>query len=357
MNDDLVASWLVCGAFMTVFLGVGLSVISIANVPSLQKLRILSGMILLRPFVDVNIAATSWVLMGWAMANGGDTNLFVGVHEFATVGTVNYTIWFFQLSLLFVSLSIVSGATLPLLINGHARLAISLFHAIAIFPPLFHWVWTSWGWASPYRSTYRDDLLLDCGVIDTAGASVIHMSAGCTGLVLHWLLSRRRHHTDSVSEAIHHMVEQMRFSQKKKSTYETIDDLDNVSPAVNYMETFSSMGGSLFLWMGFIGLNVATNLPAQDASYVGGRRLIMTVVAGTTPSPFDPPHSLTLPLTPHSYTSTPHLDLDLDHRSCSFCDRILGNVSVGRESSTSKHPRHEVLRVGDGGRQCCLFHV
>ena len=280
MNDDLVASWLVCGAFMTVFLGVGLSVLSISNVPSLQKLRILSGMILIRPFVDVNIAAISWVLMGWAMANGGDTNLFVGVHEFATVGTVNYNIWFFQLSLLFVSLSIVSGATLPLVINGHARIAISLFHAIAIFPPLFHWVWTSWGWASPYRSTYRNDLLLDCGVIDTAGASVIHMSAGCTGLVLHWLLSRRRHHTDSIASAIHHMAEQM-FSQKKKIMSEQNDDRD-VPPVVNYMETFTSMGGSLFLWMGFIGLNVATNLPAQDATYVGGRRLIMTVVAGNT---------------------------------------------------------------------------
>ena len=276
------ASWLVCGAFMTVFLGVGLSVISIANVPSLQKLRILSGMILIRPFVDVNVAATSWVLMGWAMANGGDTNLFVGVHEFATVGTVDYNIWFFQLSLLFVSLSIVSGASLPLLINGHARLAISLFHAIAIFPPLFHWVWTSWGWASPYRSTYRDDLLLDCGVIDTAGASVIHMSAGCTGLVLHWLLSRRKHHTDSVTEAVRHMVEHM-FSHKKKTTSETADDDQDMPLAVNYMQTFSSVGGSLFLWMGFIGLNVATNLPAQDATYVGGRRLIMTVVAGTSP--------------------------------------------------------------------------
>ena len=33
---------------------------------------------------------------------------------------------------------------------------------------------------------------MGCGVLDTAGSSVIHMTAGCTGLVILWFLKTRR---------------------------------------------------------------------------------------------------------------------------------------------------------------------
>ena len=287
MDSALTASWLLCGAFMVVFSAVGLSVISLANAPlSYEKLKLLPGMVLQRPLVDLNVAVTTWVLMGWAMANGGDTGLFVGVHEFATVGMVDYNVWFYQLSLLFVSLSIVSASTLPLVINSHARLAVSLFYALAVFPVLFHWVWSAWGWASPYRSVYQDDLLLGCGVVDTAGASVIHMSAGCTGLVLSWLLKRRPYDAMTLT-AVGGAGDKYAKADNNDNAAGGKEDGDDKLPSPPHRRhagpgrvTFSATFAPLCLWVGYIGMNVATNLPASNASYVGLRRLIMTVLSG-----------------------------------------------------------------------------
>lgn len=246
---------------MVIILCIGLNMVSITNVPFSilsRKISNVSGVLFLRPtifvVIEMCVAATIWVFMGWAMANGGDSRMFVGETQFATIGNPDYAIWFFQLSLLFAAVAIISGATLQKKANFRARLAISVFYGLAIFPTLFHWVWTSWGWASAYRSTFRDDLLFGCGVIDTAGSSVIHMSSGCAGLIVLWLLKPHANVGIDLEDASHQMF--------------------------NRRHTFANICGPLFLWIGFVGLNVATNLPAVNADYVAGRRLIMTVVSG-----------------------------------------------------------------------------
>ena len=258
-DEGLISSWLITGGFMVVILTIGLFVVSLANVVFSERnvLKVIVPRTLFfRPLVEMVMAAVSWVLMGWAMANGGDTDLTVGQQQFATVGNSNYALWFYQLTLLFVSMAIVSGSSLPKRINTPARLAILLFYTLAVFPQLFHWVWTTWGWASAYRSTFQDDLMSDCGVIDTAGASVVHMAGGTAGLVILWLLYDR---------AEEHVTQDLRG---KRQAYDSRNTLANVC-------------GPLLVWVGSIGLNVATNLPANDVSYVAGRRLVMTIVSGS----------------------------------------------------------------------------
>ena len=244
---------------MVVILTTGLFVVSLANVVFSERnvLKVIVPRTLLfRPLLEMIMAAISWVLMGWAMANGGDTDLTIGQQQFATVGNSNYALWFYQLTLLFVSVTIVSSSTLSKRVNTPARLGILLFYALAVYPQLFHWVWTTWGWASAYRSTFRDDLMSDCGVIDTAGASVIHMAGGTAGLVILWLLYDREEE---------HVIQDIRG---KRQAYDSCNTLANVC-------------GPLLVWIGSIGLNVATNLPAIDVSYVAGRRLVMTIVSGS----------------------------------------------------------------------------
>jgi hypothetical protein len=131
--------------------------------------------------------------MGWAIANGGDIGLFLGTSEFVTigVGSYGYELWFYQFTLLFTTIVIFSNATLTRVLNGHVRFTCVIFLSLAIFPVLYHWGWSFGGWASSYRSEYKSNLLRGCGVIDSAGSSIIHMSSGCAGLVLLWLVKPR----------------------------------------------------------------------------------------------------------------------------------------------------------------------
>ena len=53
-----------------------------------------------------------------------------------------------------------------------------------------HWAWGN-GWASPFRSSLRQELLAGCGVVDFAGSGVIHMAGGSVALVMSILLGPR----------------------------------------------------------------------------------------------------------------------------------------------------------------------
>ena len=54
---------------------------------------------------------------------------------------------------------------------------------------------------------------------------------------------------------------------------------NNISPIADFdtRQTMANICLPLLLWIGFIGLNITTT--SDDASYTGGRRLIMTVVS------------------------------------------------------------------------------
>jgi ammonia channel protein AmtB len=239
-NAWMVGPWLICGGWMSVILAWGLYVVAMGNAPFTERNALkttTTSSFLLRPLVELSVATAGWVLLGWAMVDGGDTRLFVGTHQFATVGTPDYALWFFQLALLFVAVAVVSNACTSKRIDGPARVVVLLFYALAVFSPLFHWLWSQWGWASPYRSVFQQDLLLDCGVVDTAGASVIHLSAGTAGLVLLWLLGDRHEATAHRAHALKHR------------------------DAFTSTAAFANVCGPLFVWVGFVGLHVSTNLP------------------------------------------------------------------------------------------------
>ena len=317
MDLDLVSSILIGGGYMVLILSVGFLLLAVANVPlSLRELKASSSFLLSRPFIDLNISLTTWVLMGWALANGGDIGLFLGTSEYATIGVASYELWFFQAMLLYLSVVIFSNATLSRQINGYARSASVMYYSLVVFPILYHFLWSVGGWASPYRSSYKEDLLVGCGVIDSAGASIIHMSSGCVGLILLWLVRPREHHPLQSESGVKKIVKN---SEKKASDEEIPVRTESKKPSVQIGEEdrlsllekekkdhlshensledipiadfktrqlYANISAPVLIWLGFLGLNVITNLPGNNISIIAGKRYVRCLdIVRTVDSP------------------------------------------------------------------------
>jgi ammonium transporter, Amt family len=309
MELDLISSILMGGGYMVLILSVGFLLLAVANVPlSLRELKASSSFLLSRPFIDLNISLTTWVLMGWALANGGDIGLFLGTSEYATIGVASYELWFFQSMLLYLSVVVFSNATLSRQINGYARSACVLFYSLVVFPILYHFLWSVGGWASPYRSSYKEDLLIGCGVIDSAGASIIHMSSGCVGLILLWLVEPREHRPLQSESDVKKPIAKsekkegeedvpLRTESKKPSVQigeedrisllekEKKDHLSHLShekslediPLADFKtrQLYANISAPVLIWLGFLGLNVITNLPGNNISNIAGKRFVI----------------------------------------------------------------------------------
>lgn len=310
MDYDVAASLLLVAGFMVLILSIGLNLVTLGNIPtSVRELRYSPSFLLSRPFIELNIAAVCWVLISWALSNGGDIGLFLGTSEFGTFHTDSYQLWFYQLTLLFVSVTILSNATVSRQIDGVARGICVVFYSVAVFPVLYHWLWSVGGWASPYRSNYKDNLLRGCGVIDSAGCSLIHMAGGCAGLVVLWLTKMRNVETVKVQKSAAGLSERKTERKTDNNHIATTDNnikstesipktsIDrkisattrtksghlfpllaselpppSITDDFKIRQMYTNTAGPLLLWIGFIGLNFATNLPGDNASHIGGKR-------------------------------------------------------------------------------------
>lgn len=312
MDIDFVSSLLVVGGFVVLILCIGLLLLSVANTPlSLRELNTKSRSLLARPFIDLNACLISWLLIGWAVANGGSIGLFLGTTEYATTNTKSYELWFYQFTLLYMSETIFSNAAIARQISGNARFACVMVYSSFVYPTLYHWLWSAGGWASPYRSAYKDDLLMGCGVLDSAGSSLIHVSSGIATLILMWFVNPKA--TDLLpSDKAHQMLKKNNSVRNRKSDVANIegdallgtacDDsrgeihqkgIEN-SPVkgegqgqgkeqeqalkdveVDNFKTrkmYAHITAPPLIWLGFIGLNVVTNLPGNDTSQIAGKR-------------------------------------------------------------------------------------
>lgn len=316
MDIDFVSSLLVVGGFVILILCIGLLLLSVAYAPlSVRELSTNSSSLLLRPFIDLNICLISWLLIGWALANGGDIGLFLGTTEYATTNAKSYELWFYQFTLLYMSVTIFSNSAISRQISGNARFICILSYSSFVYPILYHWLWSTGGWAAPYRSSYKDELLIGCGVLDSAGSSLIHVSSGIATLMMMWLVSPRdtnplpshkAHNLHKMKNEVrirtsdvdnnevdallgtacdddrndltgHEQARQLKQEKdKEKGEVEKKKEKEEEEQALhdNYKtrKMFAYITAPPLLWLGFIGLNVVTNLPGNDISYIGGKR-------------------------------------------------------------------------------------
>ena len=155
-----------------------------------DKKHIISTM--LQSFVALGMISVLWVLVGFSLCFGdslggivGDPRTFlafrnVGLSPNADfAGTVPFLLFaLFQLKFAIITPALITGS-----MAGRVRFrAYTLFmvlFALVVYPPLCHMTW------------HPDGLLRMWGVLDFAGGTVVHMSAGCAALAGALFLGRR----------------------------------------------------------------------------------------------------------------------------------------------------------------------
>ena len=147
--------------------------------------------ILMQCFAITSIMSILWLVAGYSLAfsDGGSMNAFIGGFDkvlFAGVmeDTVSGTIPEGLFALFQMTFAIITPA---LIVGGFAERArfsaMMLFSAIWLFLvyiPVTHWVWAEGGW------------LFDMGLLDFAGGTVVHITAGVAALVTAMVIGNRR---------------------------------------------------------------------------------------------------------------------------------------------------------------------
>lgn len=146
--------------------------------------------VLMQCFAITCLMSILWMLVGYSLAfgDGGSLNAFIGGLDNVLLGgivegTVSGSIPESVFALFQMTFAVITPA---LIVGGFAERmrfsAVVLFSAawlILVYAPICHWVWGG-GWLS------------DLGVMDFAGGTVVHITAGVAALVAALVLGNRR---------------------------------------------------------------------------------------------------------------------------------------------------------------------
>ncbi|MEM7548710.1 MAG: ammonium transporter [Bacteroidota bacterium] len=135
------------------------------------------------------IATLVWVVAGYSLSFTGDgsiignlSNVFLKSVKIDSVSGTIPTILFvaFQGTFAAIAVAIVSGSVIER-IKFSSWLVFTVLWVLLIYAPIAHWVWGG-------------GFLSNSGELDFAGGTVIHINAGVSGLVLAFLLGKRKDH-------------------------------------------------------------------------------------------------------------------------------------------------------------------
>lgn len=180
-----------------------------------------------------------WVIVGYSLAFGtgnafiGDFSHIllrgIGVNDVSgTIPTILFVV--FQGTFAAIAVAIVSGSIIER-VRFSTWGVFSVLWVIAVYSPVAHWVWGG-------------GFLSESGEMDFAGGTVIHINAGIAGLVLSYLVGKRKeHHLEEV----------------------------RVPSSIKFM-----ILGSALLWFGWFGFNGGSQLAADG---IAANALLVTNVA------------------------------------------------------------------------------
>ncbi|AZI23839.1 MAG: ammonium transporter [Pedobacter agri] len=157
-----------------------------------HRKNVLSTMI--KSVVAAGVITVLWTVVGFSLAFGETIGGFIGnpatflffqgVNSGPAWGTIPLSLFaVFQLMFAIITPGLVVGAVAERIKFTSYILFIVLF-AIFVYSPLAHWTW------SP------DGFLLKMGVLDFAGGTVVHISAGMAALAGALVLKRRKSHLE-----------------------------------------------------------------------------------------------------------------------------------------------------------------
>jgi ammonium transporter, Amt family len=160
-----------------------------------HRKNVISTMI--KSFVAAGLVSVLWVVIGYGLSFGPSIGGFIGnpLPHFFFKGVNSGEPWslaptiplslfaLFQLMFAIITPGLVVGAVAERIRFTSYILFIALF-SLLVYAPIAHWTWHPQGF------------LFKMGVLDFAGGTVVHISAGCAALAGALVLKRRRSHLE-----------------------------------------------------------------------------------------------------------------------------------------------------------------
>lgn len=160
-----------------------------------HRKNVISTMI--KSVVAAGVVSILWIFAGYSLAFGESVGGFIGnplTHLFfrnvssgapwSLAPTIPLTLFaLFQLMFAIITPGLVVGAVAERIRFTSYILFIALF-SLLVYAPIAHWTWHPQG------------LLFRMGVLDFAGGTVVHISAGCAALAGALVLKQRRAHLE-----------------------------------------------------------------------------------------------------------------------------------------------------------------
>jgi len=185
--DSGSTAWMLASSAMVLLMVPGLALFYGGMV---RKKNVLTTMMM--SFVAMAVIGVQWVLVGYALSFGKsyggvigwDSDLFAlnGVEPsrlFADKHIPELVFVMFQGKFAIITPALISGAVAERM-KFRTYVAFCVVWATLVYAPLAHWVWNADGW------------LYKMGVLDFAGGTVVHISAGVSALVLAVMIGPRR---------------------------------------------------------------------------------------------------------------------------------------------------------------------
>lgn len=161
-----------------------------------HRKNVLSTMI--KSVVAAGVVSVLWIVVGYSLCFGESIGGFIGnpmTHLFfkdvasgapwSLAPTIPLTLFaLFQLMFAIITPGLVVGAVAERIRFTSYVLFIVLF-SLLVYAPIAHWTWNPEGF------------LFKWGVLDFAGGTVVHISAGCAALAGALVLKRRKVHIDN----------------------------------------------------------------------------------------------------------------------------------------------------------------
>ena len=153
---------------------------------------------MLQSFIAMGVISIVWVTVGFSLAFGDSIGGFVGnpMTYFMFNGVLDGKPWslaptiplalfaFFQLKFAVITPALVTGSMAER-IKFRSYILFMVLFSIFVYSPLAHWTW------------HPDGFLFKLGVLDFAGGTVVHMSAGWAALAAALYLKRRKTHAEA----------------------------------------------------------------------------------------------------------------------------------------------------------------
>ena len=200
--------------------------------------------VLMQCFAITCVVSILWLVAGYSLAfsNGGDANpwigglsnfMLAGVSEGALTGDIPESVFaMFQLTFAIITPALIVGGFAERM-RFSAMLLFSALWLLLVYAPVTHWVWGG-GW------------LGSLGLLDFAGGTVVHITAGVAALVAALVLGRRRGFPDT--------------------------------PMPPHNMTLTATGAGM-LWVGWFGFNGGSALAANGDA---GMAILVTHISAAT---------------------------------------------------------------------------